>query len=325
MADIANIRGLRELWAAFTHREAAEPLGEIRSRLLTGLLGLGLEQALRHLGSEQPDFDAFVEWVRLTAGSPDPLAVARYYAALDGAHPPPQVQAALDAVDAAAPVLGERELAHWDEHGFVVVPQAITADEAAAAARLVWDAMAADPADPASWHGGERQGIMAQQFQHPALEPARRSARAHKAFAQLWGTADLWPSVDRVSFNPPERPGQPFPGPHLHFDASLAQPIPFATQGILYLTDTAADQGALQLVPGFHRRMAEWLGSLEGRNPREVDLSAEAITVPAGTGDLVIWRQDLPHGASPNRSDRPRLAQYINFYSARQEVRDEWI
>lgn len=325
MEDIAQIRGVRELWAQFSHRASAEPLGEIRPRLLTGLLGLGLEQAMRHLGSERPEFDAFVAWVLHTAGPPDPLAVARYHAFLQGLPPPPQVRAMLDAVEANAPVLDEAQLAHWDEHGFVVVPGVILADEAVAAAALLWHDMGADPADPETWHGGKRQGIMVQRFQHAALEPARRSARAHKAFAQLWGTSDLWPSVDRVSFNPPERPGRPFPGPHLHFDVSLARPIPFATQGILYLTDTAADQGALQLVPGFHHRISGWLDSLAGRNPREVDLSAEAITVPAGAGDLVIWRQDLPHGASPNRSDRPRLAQYINFYSARQEVRDAWI
>jgi ectoine hydroxylase-related dioxygenase (phytanoyl-CoA dioxygenase family) len=37
--------------------------------------------------------------------------------------------------------------------------------------------------------------------------------------------------------------------------------------------------------------------------------------VPAGAGDLVIWRYDLPHGASANRADRPRMAQYANMYS----------
>ena len=84
--------------------------------------------------------------------------------------------------------------------------------------------------------------------------------------------------------------------------------MPFETQAILYLTDTAADQGALQVVPGFHHRLADgWLDSLDGADPRRVDLSGEAVTVPAGAGDLVIWRQEIPHGASANTSDRPRL------------------
>jgi ectoine hydroxylase-related dioxygenase (phytanoyl-CoA dioxygenase family) len=166
---------------------------------------------------------------------------------------------------------------------------------------------------------------MVQHFQHPAQTAIRRSPRIHKAFAQLWGTADLWMTTDRMSFNPPERPGYQFPGPHLHWDASLTRPIPFGTQGILYLTDTAADQGALRLVPGFHRRLGTWLDGLGERHPREVDLSGEAVTIPANGGDLIIWRQDLPHGASPNQSARPRLAQYLTMYSAASSDLRPWL
>ena len=36
--------------------------------------------------------------------------------------------------------------------------------------------------------------------------------------------------------------------------------------------------------------------------------------MPASAGDLVIWRQEIPHGASANTSDRPRLAQYVTMY-----------
>ncbi|HEX7693072.1 MAG TPA: phytanoyl-CoA dioxygenase family protein, partial [Sphingomonas sp.] len=112
-----------------------------------------------------------------------------------------------------------------------------------------------------------------------------------------------------------ERPDYRFPGPHLHWDGNLTPPIALETQAILYLTDTAADQGALQVVPGFHHRLAQgWLGTLDGADPRTIDLSGEAVTVPAGAGDLVIWRHEIPHGASANRSDRPRLAQYVNWY-----------
>src|SRR4029077_9034071 len=119
------------------------------------------------------------------------------------------------------------------------------------------------------------QGIMVQYFQHPAFDANRRSPRIHKAFAQLWGTADLWVSTDRVGFNPPERPGWRFPGPDLHWDESLHQPIPLSTHGILYLTDTEAEQGASTVVPGFHRRIGEWLAGLPaGADPRRQDLHA---------------------------------------------------
>ena len=192
------------------------------------------------------------------------------------------------------------------------------------AAALLWEAAGADPDDPASWYGPRTNGLMIQRFQHPALEAARRAPRVHKAFAQLWGTSDLWPRIDRMSFNAPVRPHHDFAAPRLHWDVSLVPPIAFATQGILYLSNTAADQGAFELVPGFHHRLADWLAALGETDPRTVDLSDQAVRVPARAGDLIIWRHDLPHGASPNLAARPRLAQYVNYYSAEMGIQPEW-
>jgi ectoine hydroxylase-related dioxygenase (phytanoyl-CoA dioxygenase family) len=42
-------------------------------------------------------------------------------------------------------------------------------------------------------------------------------------------------------------------------------------------------------------------------------------------GDLVIWHDALPHGASPNRSRMPRIVQYIRMYPTQREVADVWV
>jgi ectoine hydroxylase-related dioxygenase (phytanoyl-CoA dioxygenase family) len=133
-------------------------------------------------------------------------------------------------------------------------------------------------------------------------------------------------NVDQAGFNPPERPDWSFPGPHLHWDVSLAQPIPFGVQGILYLTDTAADQGAFTCVPGFHRIIEDWLNALPaGTDPRAQDLrSLGPIPIAGRAGDLVIWHHALPHGASPNRSARPRVVQYLKLRPGTWEVRPDW-
>jgi ectoine hydroxylase-related dioxygenase (phytanoyl-CoA dioxygenase family) len=110
----------------------------------------------------------------------------------------------------------------------------------------------------------------------------------------------------------------------MHWDTSLARPITFFTQGILYLTDTTADQGALRLVPGFHHRIDTWLDDLGDTDPRMIDLEADARCIGAGAGDLIIWRCELPHGPAPNLADRPRLAQYINMYPANLTTNPEW-
>jgi hypothetical protein len=230
-------------------------------------------------------------------------------------------------IDAMAPVLGDEDLADWAEHGYVVVPDAVPEATRLAAEQAVWDHLGADPAQPDSWYVGDDRGIMVQLFQSDAFIANRRSPRIHKAFAQLCGTPDLWGSTDRAGFNVPERPGWMFRGPDLHWDVSLAQPIPFGTQGILYLTDTPAEQGAFTCVPGFHNRIEAWLDSLPaGTDPRSADLHAlGSRPVPGRAGDLIIWDQRLPHGSRPNRASRPRIVQYLNMYPARREEREAWI
>lgn len=322
-ANRLKVAGLEDFWARRTGRIPMGPL-LMADRLLLDALGLGLEQALSYFRESGPDFAAFEDWVIAAIGAPDPVRLARYHAWREGVAAPEAVQRQLDAIDAMPPVLDADDLAHWDAQGYVILRGAISAEQARATEALLWHVIGASADDPESWYGLSTQGIMVQHFQDPALDAARYAPRVHKAYAQLWGTADLWSRVDRMSFNPPETRSRFFPGPRLHWDSSLALPIPFETAGILYLTDTAADQGALQLVPGFHRRIESWLAALGDADPRQVDLSAEAVTIAANAGDLIIWRQELPHGASPNRAERPRLAQYVTLYSADLVEHPDW-
>jgi len=317
-----EIRGLRDLWAAMTGGGNAS---HVPVRTMLDTIGLGLEQTMTYL-RDQPDWETFAGWVAATADPIDAARITRYHAWHDGAPVPPAEKARQDAVMAMGPVFDAGELAAWDRDGVVVLRNALGYDEAAAIADHLRALLDVDPADPATWYKPRANGIMVQHFQHPAMDVPRRSTRIAKAFAQLYGHADLIVSTDRLSFNPPETSRYQFPGPHLHWDGSLTAPIPFETQAILYLTDTAGDQGALQVVPGFHHRLADgWLGGLDGANPREVDLSGEAVTVPAGAGDLVIWRHEIPHGASANRSDRPRLAMYVNWYPMHWPDQRAWL
>ena len=218
------------------------------------------------------------------------------------------------------PVLDEEALAGWREHGTVVLKDAIDPERCRAAELAVWEAVGADPDEPESWYRHRPgSGIMVELIQHPALQANRESPRIHKAFAQLWETPDLWASADRCGFHVPQREDRPFPGPDLHWDIDLTRPLRFGTQGILYLTDTPPEQGALTVVPGFQHRLAEWLAALPpGADPQQQDLHALG-SVPIGgmAGDLVIWHQQLPHGSRPNRGTRPRIVQYVNMLPGR--------
>ena len=323
---------LKRLWSrTMAARQGRFAAGSQHDRHLDHLVihacGLGLEQTMDYLGKAAPDFEQFERWIVETTGGVSPERVARINAAVIGAPCPPETARRLAEVAASEPVLSADDLAFWDRHGYVIVHDAVPAESRDAAAEALWEHLGARADEPESWYVANDHGIMVQYFQHPAFEANRRSARLHKAFAQVWGTADLWVTTDRVGFNVPERDGFMFRGPDLHWDCSVKTPIPFGTQGILYLTDTPPEQGAFTLVPGFQNWGEGWLKSLPpDANPRDQDLHAlGAMPIGGRAGDLIIWPQALPHGASPNRGSAPRLVQYINMFPARIEQQDEWI
>jgi Phytanoyl-CoA dioxygenase (PhyH) len=296
-------------------------------RLVIHACGLGLEQAASHIGQNSDSYEEFERWVLATSGGPAPERVARINAAIERRPAPPETARWLASVEKSPPVLSSADLSCWHEHGYAVLREAVPPALCAAAEHALWQHLRADPDDPQTWYQVRDHGIMVQYFQHPAFEAIRREPRIHKAFAQLWGSADLWATTDRVGFNPPERESFTFPGPHLHWDISLKMPIPLGTGGILYLTDTPPEQGAFTLVPGFQRWGKSWLDALPpGANPRQQDLYALGPRAIGGrAGDLIIWHQALPHGASPNRGVRPRMVQYVAMFPARHEEQEEWI
>jgi hypothetical protein len=328
---ILGVFQLKRYWSAIMAGQRGAPLSlSMHDRHLNSLvihaLGVGLEQTSDYLAT-RPSFNAFERWIVETAGAISPLQVARINAAVTGAPCPDEIRRWLDAVEASEPVLSAADIEHWNEHGYVVLHDAVPRDSREAATQALWDHLGARESYPGTWYRRNDHGIMVQYFQHPAFDANRRSPRIHKAFAQLWGTSDLWVTTDRAGFNVPERPGWMFRGPDLHWDVSVKTPIPFGTQGILYLTDTPPEQGAFTLVPGFHRRIESWLETLPpGADPRREDMHALGSRAIGGrAGDLVIWHQALPHGASPNRGARPRMVQYINMQPSVYGEQEEWI
>lgn len=324
VADALPIPALRDYWSRRlqllrTGRGGGrDAVRAHRDRVLTDSLGLGQEQVARFL-STMPDFDAFERFVRDGHGGVlDAGRIGWVNALQDGGGYPAHVVQRHAEVRALAPVFDAADLAHWDEHGYVVLHDAITRAECAAASAAVYAQVDADPCDATTWHeAGRRQGIMVQLFQHPAFEAARTSLRIHKAFAQVWGDEDLVASTDRCGFNPPEGARFRFPGPHLHWDAELVPPLPPGVQGILYLEDTPAVQGAFTCVPGFHRGIDDWLRALPpGVDPYSRIPQQDARPIAGAAGDLIIWHHALPHGASANRGERPRIVQYLTMYPA---------
>ena len=325
-----SIPHVRDLWSRTTAKRRGESPpavaddapGERFDRDKTVMFGLGLalRETLAFLYDGEPSFEDFERWIiAKNGGSIDPRVVVRVNAALSGAP--------IEPIDDGRPALTREELAFFDERGYVVLRDAVDAQAARAAEDAIWAHLQMDRDDPETWYRGSHgHSIWVPLVRHPALDANRASPRIAAAFAQLWKRRDLWPTFDQSGFNPPERPDWRFPGPNLHFDVSLALPIPFGLQGILYLADTAADQGAFTCVPGFHRRIEDWLRALPpDADPRREDLGVfTRVSVAARAGDMIIWHQALPHGASPNRASRPRIVQYIALNPTTAEHNPIW-
>jgi len=296
---------------------------DLDNTLLSGL-GLNLLETSRFLFSaSHTGFESFEDWiVETNGGAIEEARLTRLRNALSGL-PVDSAAGPLDDI----PGLTAAELAFWDEHGYVVVHDAVSLADRNSAAAGIHEFLDADPDHPDTWYKNKYgKSIWVPLLRHPAFVANRKAPRLVKAFAQLWGREDLWPTIDQGGFNPPERPGWSFPGPHIHWDMTLTPPHCFSVQGILYLTDTPADQGAFSCIPGFHRTLESWLKDLPpSEDPRKAILSHPGFTPIAGkAGDLVIWHQALPHGSSPNRGNRPRVAQYITLRPTRWPYTKEW-
>jgi hypothetical protein len=282
-----------------------------------------VEETLQYLAENTPTFGEFEQWILWkNKGNIDSERIDRINSVIGRTSYSDSEQRAIREIESAELALSPKDLSFWQENGYVIVNHAVSEENCRAAERSIWEFMGADSSDPDTWYKMPRgRGIMLQFFHHPTLEANRQSQRIKKAFAQIWGTDDLWVTVDRVSFNPPERDAWHFPGPHLHWDTSLDLSIPFDVSGLLYLTDTAEDQGAFRCVPGFHRRISDWLKSLPpDANPHRQNVEElGAIPISGRAGDLIIWHAALPHGSGPNHATRPRIVQYISMYPVQNE------
>lgn len=327
-----GIYHLQRLWQKIQLRKRGVPFTELANewhldKTLLDLCGIGLEPGLKALyqNDHQSAFVAYIQQIaKLTAA--DITGINQQLGAIfHGLMPSVTVPEVEDLNSAEvedsnpAAVLSESQLNFWQSEGYLVIPQVLTAEQCAATRDFIWQQLGANEQDPTTWYQPHEfmQKIMLQLFRHPQLDANRQVPKIRQVFEQLWQRTDLVMTTDRISFNPPETPTWHFPGPDMHWDMPLQLPVKFATQGLIYLTDTSAEQGAFCCVPGFHLKIEEWL--LE-QNKSDIELQQQdwhrwqVKPIAAKAGDLIIWHHALPHGASPNRGTLPRMVQYINFY-----------
>lgn len=221
----------------------------------------------------------------------------------------------------------ERERLERD--GWAVLPEAVPEPLVAAAREAVCAFLGVELDDRESWYRVDPRAQGFVPLHHAqAFWDVRQHPRVHAAFAELWGDERLWVTIDRAHFRPPLDPARPehAHGRRIHWDRD-----PFASdgrffQGVLYLADTSAEQGGFECVPALFRGFDDWVAANPGGNWHVVEApEREVVRVAGRAGDLVVWDWRLAHGAGANRSDRPRIAQYVTMFPPDQAQREERI
>lgn len=216
------------------------------------------------------------------------------------------------------------------ENGYLKIEGAVPAERCQAVVDDIHAFTGRDPDDPDSWYeppkGLDEQfssAGMVEMYHRQSMWAVRQHPRVYQAFAELLGEERLWVSIDRVNMTPPAREAHPeLDRGFVHWDVDLTAvptpvPRPHGVQGVVYLTDTSADQGGFCCVPELYRDIdEEWLADRrEQEEPNDLseaelaDYDVEAI--PGEQGDIVIWDRLCPHGNGRNHADRPRFAQYV--------------
>ena len=90
---------------------------------------------------------------------------------------------------------------------------------------------------------------------------------------------------------------------------------------MVYLRDTAEDQGAFCCVPSLYRDVDQYLADHpEAGDSRRPEAREEDIVRVGGrAGSLIVWHRRMPHSSTLNHSTRPRWVQYVAMDKAGTE------
>lgn len=304
---------LHQFWEYHTHKKHSISASELidKEDILLGIFGLGKFETYHFLYNLCESFGHFEEWiVNLKGKEFIKLAAVQCNLLLGDI----SSETEIDSIDQ---VLTETQLDFWETNGYIRLENVITWTKCDDVITLINTQLEIIPEDEKSWYNQHEnlQGMMVQLYQDRALDAIRYDESIRKIFACLYQTNKLLVNCEKVSYNPPETREHKFKGSSLHWDIDFSKGPSYYIQGLVYLHDVPAERGALEVIPGFHHQIEEYL--LEFDNPDKAIAglreSGKAIPVPGKKGDLVLWLQSLPHAATPNKSIQPRYVQYVSF------------
>ena len=227
-------------------------------------------------------------------------------------------------------VLSETDWNFWTTNGYIVIKNAVPREQASATANFLWEFEEKKADDPSTWYTVPRAEMkmkeltntgMVEAYNNQHLWNNRMTQKVYDAFMDIWGTGNLWVTIDRANLNFPIIPGFEQKG-FIHWDYD-PETKPVNVQGVLALADqTDENMGGFQCIPELFRSYDTWKHSQPADRdhfkPDTTGFEFEKVKMEAG--DLLIFNSLQPHGIRPNRSsDKVRIAQYISMMPAEED------
>jgi ectoine hydroxylase-related dioxygenase (phytanoyl-CoA dioxygenase family) len=236
-------------------------------------------------------------------------------------------------------VLSEEDWDFWTHNGYIVIKNAIPREQAIQTAEFIWEFDEKDPNDKSTWYAAPRAEMkmkeligtgMVEVYNNQLLWNNRQMPRVYDAFVDIWGTEELWVTIDRANLNFPKQNKEGAKG-FIHWDYD-PETKPQNVQGVLALADQLdPNMGGFQCIPELFRTYDTWkLTQPEDRDRFQPDITGledQIVKVPLEAGDLLIFHSEEPHGIRPNLSDdKVRVAQYISMMPADEDNEElrEW-
>jgi phytanoyl-CoA hydroxylase len=240
--------------------------------------------------------------------------------------------------------LTEDQVRFWQENGYLVLPEVLSAEEVAALRRGC-DAL--EERATALGEGSDRYQFSVfasgarrvQQIAEPHelggewLALARHPRLLDRVEDLLGPNLQLYYSM--LMMKPP-REGSAAPW-HQDF-AFFAHGRADLLAGMVAIDDATLENGCLRVVPGSHRmgllnhfKDGQFTGIYQG-DTAAFDASGGHVALPVAAGGVIFWHALTLHGSHPNRSEQPRRALVLEYknpsarllsgaFNARAEVR----
>lgn len=203
--------------------------------------------------------------------------------------------------------------------GYAAVRGVVPRELASRAAREIAGFVGANLDDPSSWYGPHlvNRGFIPVHHAQ-VLWDVRQHPNLHAVYSEIHGTHKLLVDINRCAFHPPRHRRWPQAGRgEIHWDVDPRDRGRAGIQGAVLLSDVRKGGGGYQCRPDIYRRADRWLDkharsdTFDFFNPGLTFW--RAVEVEGQAGDLIVWNSRLPHGPAPNRSQRPRIVQFVSM------------